>query len=132
MCLRKCAVFMVLALASATEEGHRANPIRKVVTMLQMMQKKVEAEGKKAKELYDKFACYCKTSESALDSSIQEANEKIPQLQSGIKEGTEQKTQLEDALVAHKSTRASAEDAISKATAMRQKDAKSFATESAQ
>jgi len=123
---------MALSSANALGEGSHANPIRKVVTMLQMMQKKVEAEGKKAKELYDKFACYCETSESALDKSIGGAEETIPQLESSIKEGTEQKTQLEDALVGHKSVRASAEEAIAKATAMREKDAKAFAKESSE
>ena len=36
-----------------------ANPIRKVVTLLQDMQKELEAEGKKEEELYNKFMCYC-------------------------------------------------------------------------
>ena len=36
-----------------------ANPIRKVVTLLQDMQKELEAEGKKEEDLYNKFMCYC-------------------------------------------------------------------------
>ena len=36
-----------------------ANPIRKVVTLLQDMQKELEAEGEKEEELYNKFMCYC-------------------------------------------------------------------------
>jgi len=132
MDMRKAVLLTVLAFTNATEQGYQANPIRKVVTMLQMMQKKVEAEGEKAQALYDKFACYCQTSEAALEKTIGEATEKIPQLQSGIKEGTEQKAQLEDTLVGHKSARASAEDAIAKATAMREKEAAAFAKESAQ
>jgi len=31
------------------------NPIRKVVAILQMMQNKVEADGKKAEAIFDKF-----------------------------------------------------------------------------
>jgi hypothetical protein len=45
-------LFFVLAsvtLASKSGVEVSANPIRKVVTMLQMMAKKVEAEGKKAR-----------------------------------------------------------------------------------
>jgi len=133
--LHKVVLFKIL-LASATGTtvtvGHRANPIRKVVNMLQMMQKKVEAEGEKSKELFEKFNCYCKTTEGELGKSIAEAEDKIPQLESTIKEGTEQKTQLEDELVAHKSDRAAAEEAIGKATAMREKEAKSFAKEEAE
>ena len=37
----------------------RANPIRKVVNMLQGMQKKVQAEGERDEALFDKFMCYC-------------------------------------------------------------------------
>ena len=36
----------------------RANPIRRVVNMLQAMQKKVVAEGEKEEELFQKFICY--------------------------------------------------------------------------
>ncbi len=35
------------------------NPIRKVVTLLQTMQKKVTEEGEAEAQLYKKFMCYC-------------------------------------------------------------------------
>jgi len=47
-----------LAHGSAVEVT--ANPIRKVVGMLQAMQTKITAEGAKEQELFDKFMCYCK------------------------------------------------------------------------
>merc|ERR1719171_2322357 len=62
-----------------------ANPIRKVVTMLQGMQKKITAEAEKEKELYDKFMCYCKNSGGDLNSGISAAETKIPTLGSDIK-----------------------------------------------
>ena len=52
------AVFALIALLSscssvqAVDQQMVANPIRKVVNMLQNMQKKVEAEGKKEADLY--------------------------------------------------------------------------------
>eukprot|EP00425_Heterocapsa_triquetra_P009464 CAMPEP_0195130618 /NCGR_PEP_ID=MMETSP0448-20130528/143541_1 /TAXON_ID=66468 /ORGANISM="Heterocapsa triquestra, Strain CCMP 448" /LENGTH=74 /DNA_ID=CAMNT_0040168535 /DNA_START=11 /DNA_END=232 /DNA_ORIENTATION=- len=72
---RLAAVLLLLALGAppaaaavaarasevAVAQNH-ANPIRKVVTMLQNMQMKVTEEGEKEKELYNKFMCYCKTS----------------------------------------------------------------------
>merc|ERR1711990_385319 len=78
--------------ASSTSSG--ANPIRRVVTMLQMMQKKVEAEGVKEKELYEKFVCYCKSSKETLAKSIEDAETKIPQVESDIKEAESEKAQL--------------------------------------
>ena len=54
----KTALLFALALPSqAAEEHAAANPIRNVVTMLQTMQKKVEAEGEREQELFDKFMC---------------------------------------------------------------------------
>merc|ERR1719159_307830 len=72
-----------------------ANPVRKVVTMLQMMMKKIEEEGVKEKELYDKFMCYCATADETLGKSIGDANTKIPQLESDIKEAVETKANLD-------------------------------------
>lgn len=51
----------------AESMSHKGNPIRKVVTMLQSMTKKVEAEGEKEQELYHKFMCYCKTGTGDLE-----------------------------------------------------------------
>merc|ERR1719235_2250238 len=48
--------------------------------------KKVEEEGEKEKELYDKYMCWCKTSGGALEKSIADANTQIPALASDIKE----------------------------------------------
>merc|ERR1719191_719895 len=84
------------AAKSASEQQLAANPIRKVVTMLQMMQKKVTAEGEKEKELYEKFVCYCKGSGAALSKSIADANTKIPAVQSEIEEGEAKMAQLKE------------------------------------
>merc|ERR1740117_2301570 len=85
---------------SANEAG-RANPIRKVVSMLQAMQKKVEAEGEKEKALFDKYMCYCKTGGAALAKSISDADTKVPQLGSDIKEGESKLAQLKEDIKAH-------------------------------
>merc|ERR1719359_104478 len=106
-----------------------ANPIRRVVTMLQMMQKKIEAEGKTAEELYEKFMCYCTTTEASLAASIEDAETRIPQLESDIKETVEMHAKLGQELVQHKADREEAEEDIAKATAIRDKEGKEFATE---
>ena len=35
------------------------NPIRRIVTLLQDMQKEIEAEGEKEEKAFNKFMCYC-------------------------------------------------------------------------
>jgi septal ring factor EnvC (AmiA/AmiB activator) len=122
------------AAASASNSNAEvgANPIRKVVTMLQTMQKKVEEEGKKEQDLYDKFMCYCKTNGGDLDGAIAAAETKIPQLGSDIKAAEEKKTQTEEDLKQAQTDRASAKEAIASATAIREKEAAAYAAEKAE
>jgi len=120
---------LALLLNGAEALEHRVNPIRKVVTMLQMMQNKVEADGKKAEALFDKFMCYCDNAETLLGGAITAAENKIPQLESAIKGDIALKKQLEADLKAHKADRAAAKAAIEKATAIREKEAAAYAKE---
>merc|ERR1719159_264998 len=94
------------------------------------MVKKVEAEGKKEAELFEKFMCYCKSGKASLGKSIADAEEKIPQLESDIKEAEATKTQLDSDLETHKADRETAKSDIAKATSMREKEASAFAKES--
>jgi len=114
------------------QEANRANPIRKVVTMLQSMQKKVEAEGKKEQELFDKYMCYCKTSGGDLTASISSAETKIPQVGSDIKEGEAKLAQLKEDLKQHQVDRSAAKAAIAEATTLREKEAAAYAKEAAE
>merc|ERR1719248_356051 len=114
--------------ASSTSAG--ANPIRKVVTMLQMMQKKVEAEGEKEKELFDKFMCYCKNSGGDLAKGIADSEDKVSELPSAIEEAEASLKQLKEDLKKAQTDRAAAKAAIAEATAIREKEAATFASES--
>jgi len=111
------------SVASQSDAELRTNPIRKVVTMLQDMQKTVEAEGIKEEELFDKFMCYCSGGEGQLAASIEQGNSQIGWLTRMIKLGASQKSQLEQDLVTHKADRAAAEQTMSASTELRNKDA---------
>merc|ERR1719262_226849 len=109
--MKSCAVLFALFALSAVQavevqqkEYSQANPIRKFVTMLQMMQNKVTAEGKKEEELMEKFLCYCETGVATLEKSIADA----------------------------KTSRADAKAALQKAGAIRDKEHKEFESESAE
>merc|ERR1719240_133255 len=116
------------AAASATEL--HANPIRKVVTMLQDMQKSVEEEGKKEEDLFDKFMCYCSNGDGALKSSIAEGKAQVEQLAASIERGTAEKSQLDQDVTGHKSDREEAQKVIKESTALREKEASEFAATS--
>jgi len=112
----------------ATENG--ANPIRRVVNMLQAMQKKCEEEGEKEKELYEKFICYCKTNTGELTASIAAAQTKIAELETQVAEDSAAKSQLDEELRNHKVDREEAQTALAGAKKIREKDAETYAKES--
>jgi len=98
--------------------------------MLQMMQNKVTAEGKKAEEIYDKFMCYCDNADTMLAGAIETAENKIPQLEAMVGKDIEMKKQLETDVKNHKADREAAKAAIGEATALREKEAATFAKDS--
>jgi len=126
---------LVLALAlpigssSETLSSH-ANPIRRVVTLLQKMQAQVTAEGKKEEDLFEKFMCYCKNGAGDLEASISAAEAKIGADGTALEEAEAQSAQLTKDLAEHKANRADAKEASAKATALRQKEAATYAKDS--
>jgi septal ring factor EnvC (AmiA/AmiB activator) len=113
-----------------TSEG-TANPIRKVVTMLQNMQNKVAAEGEKEEQLFEKFMCYCKSSDNKLALSISSGENKVSELGTSIEAHTAEKAQLEQELKDAKEGRAEAKSAMKAATALREKEEAGYSKDSA-
>merc|ERR1719482_2510334 len=79
------------------------------------MAKKVEAEGEKEEELFEKFMCYCKTGASTLGKSIADNDAKIPQLQSDIEADTAKLATTKVELEQHQTDRDAAKAAMAKA-----------------
>merc|ERR1719272_938871 len=118
---------LLVTLGGASEQQTTANPIRKVVNMLQAMQKKVTAEGEKEQELFDKFMCYCKNGDAALATSISAAEAKVPAVSADIAAAEAQVAQLKGDLKSHQTDRAAAKSAVAEATSIRGKEAAAFA-----
>jgi len=113
LCSWSCA-----ALTLQTE----ANPIRKVVTLLQDMQKEIEAEGEKEKGLYDKFMCYCDGNTDGMSKSAEEAAQSITELKSKLESEKAEKSQLDQELMQHKKDREAAKVDLDAATKIREKE----------
>mmetsp|Transcript_34450 Transcript_34450/g.53508 ORF Transcript_34450/g.53508 Transcript_34450/m.53508 type:complete len:723 (+) Transcript_34450:43-2211(+) len=131
--LSACSNSAVRAVEADKSQGAEvvsANPIRKVVTLLQTMAKKVEKEGEAEKELYDKFMCYCKNGAADLTVAISESNTKVPALQSDIEEAESTVLKLKQDLKQHTADRTAAESAMAEATSLREKEHAAFVTES--
>merc|ERR1719160_1785428 len=108
-----------------------ANPIRKIVTLLQNMQKEVEATGVKEKELFDKFMCFCSGSDGDLKKKAADATASIEELSAKLKSEEAEKVQLGQDLIAHKKDREGAASDIEEATMLREKEAAEYAAEKA-
>jgi len=117
-------------LKSLTAQSSNANPIRRVVTLLQKMQSQVMDEGKKEEDLHKKFQCYCKTGSGDLGASISAAESKFTQDTSSLDEAESQSAQLKMDLAQHEADRADAKDASAKATALRGKEAATYSKDS--
>jgi len=122
---------LLASTACASDDGHKVNPIRRVVTMLQMMQNKVAAEADKKEKIFENFMCYCSNADQTLGAAVDQATKKIPLLESSIEESTALKKQLESDLKAHQADRSSAKQTIAKATEIRAREAAAFAKTSA-
>merc|ERR1740121_2577770 len=112
--------------SQGAEQNAAVNPVRKVVTLLQMMQKKVTEEGEKEKGLYEKFRCYCKNGGGALEASISDAEAKIPQVGADIEAAVNDKKRTEEELKTSQTELAAAKAAMKEATAIREKEAAAF------
>jgi len=123
------AILLCAACANALDLESSANPIRRVVTMLQSMQKKIEAEAEKEKELYEKYMCYCKTSGGTLQESIAAGETKVPQLQASLDKNTAKKAQTDQEIKDHQVSRDEAKKALAAAIALREKEAAEFSKE---
>merc|ERR1719272_467618 len=129
--MKVALVALLVSLASvkgAQQQSEAlANPIRKVVTLLQKMVETVEAEGVKEKKMFETYMCWCSTGGSDLKKSIADSDTKVPAVQSDIEEGEAQLAQLKEDLAKARSERSAAKTAMSEATAIRGKEASAYA-----
>merc|ERR1719313_3031719 len=102
------------------------NPMRKIITMLQDMQKEVEREGVAEKEIFDKALCACENGEEELDKTIADSTASIEEWTAKTESGKAESAQLTQEVADHKTTAAQAESDLSEATTLREKEHKAF------
>jgi hypothetical protein len=129
--MRAVAVLLLAAGCNAVDSQMGANPIRKVVTLMQNMQKEIEAEGDKEKELFDKFMCYCSGGSDGLKKAIADAQAQSEELTAKIKSEEAEKSQIAQDLIDHKKDREQAGSDIEEATVLRNKEEAAYSAEKA-
>jgi len=117
----------VLAAATQSQAAAAENPIRRIVNLLQMMQKEVAEDGEKDEDTTEKFLCYCQTNDKTLAEGIAALEDQIPQIEASIKEAEAYAQSVDDELAQHKQDRADAKATIESATSQREKEAAEFA-----
>merc|ERR1719314_35462 len=128
MAIRTLLFLAALGLGSASvSDDAGANPIRKIVTLLQDMQKEIEAEGAKEKELFDKFMCYCNGNNGALQKAVADGQAAIEQLTAKGKSEAAEKATTAQELIGHKTDREQATADLAEGTMIREKEANEFA-----
>jgi regulator of replication initiation timing len=120
------------SLAAATTAAARENPVRKVVTLMQNLREEVEEEGRKDKELFDKFICYCADNTEKLQKSVEAANADIGEYEATIKELTGSNAALELEIKDVTRELEEAKKAIADATGVRTKEKAEFTKESSE
>merc|ERR1719407_467072 len=113
-------VLLAAGAANADKQAMGANPIRKIVTLLQNMQKEIEGEGAKEQELFDKFMCFCSGNNGDLTKKAADAKAAIEELSAKLKSEEAEKVQTAQELFAHKADRAGATTDIEEATMLRE------------
>jgi len=104
----------------------KQNPIRKIVTLMENMQKEIEAEGVKEKELFDKFMCFCETGRADLAKSADDAQAQNEAATSKHSAATSEKAQLEEDIKTHTGDLEAAQMDLAKATQIRDKEKAEF------
>jgi hypothetical protein len=123
------SALLCLLLSAAAASATQANPVRKVVQMLQAMQTKITKEGETEADLFEKFMCYCKSGSGDLSKSIGDAETKIPQLSSDLSSSEASLAETKEGLKQDQSDRSAAKAAMAEATGLREKENAAFVAE---
>merc|ERR1719446_491955 len=106
------------SLVIASREQTEANPIMKVVKMMEDMVTELEHEAEVEKDLFKKAGCACETGEAELTKVIEHETVNGPQLQSKIETESAEEKKLTEELAAHKDDKAKTEKSLAEAASM--------------
>jgi len=109
--------------------GAKNRPVAKVMTLLRDMLNELEQEAKSDEEVYDKLACWCETNDKEKAKSISDAEKKIKGLTNKIDELTATSARLNTEIENLEKEVAENQEALSKATALREKQLEEFSAE---
>lgn len=123
-----------IALTSMATAAHAAqgpNPIRRVVGLLQNLQKEIEEEGRAEEKAMAKFTCWCKTGGKDQATRQGELSSKIDSSSAAAESAAAAVEQLSSEVANHKSERKSNKEELAAANNDRKAEAEKYAKEHA-
>merc|ERR1719456_1050235 len=117
------------SLVAQQQKDQTSPAIAKVVTLIEELMNKVEADGRAEQKLYDKFACWCEKTTARKAAAIEEAKAKIEELTQLINELAGKRGTLGAEVAQLEKDVASTQEAIKDATAIRTKEQEEYLTE---
>jgi hypothetical protein len=104
------------AKAAAAADQSKMAAVDKVVSMLEDLQLQVLAEGEAEAATYNKFACFCKTTQKEKSEAIKTGKDDKASLSADIKKLSKERDDLDDKIAQLQEDIKKAEDAMEKAT----------------
>eukprot|EP00746_Dinoflagellata_sp_MGD_P002513 gnl/MRDRNA2_/MRDRNA2_104900_c0_seq1.p1 gnl/MRDRNA2_/MRDRNA2_104900_c0~~gnl/MRDRNA2_/MRDRNA2_104900_c0_seq1.p1 ORF type:complete len:780 (-),score=233.23 gnl/MRDRNA2_/MRDRNA2_104900_c0_seq1:128-2467(-) len=117
----------VTAKASSQVDAAKANPIRKILTMLEDMKSELEKEAKDEKDIFEEAMCLCKKGEKELNGVIFTSKGDIDRFTTKVETETALKQQLVSEVGAHKTDLEETTKTLEESAVIREKEAKEFA-----
>jgi len=117
--MRSLVFCLLFCGSSAVQE---VNPIRKIVTLMQDMQKEIQGQLDKEKELFERFMCICTNYPAELSETVETNQNTIKQLESKVEQESAEQKSLEQDLKGHYEDQSSAQKDLEKATSLREKE----------
>eukprot|EP00401_Gymnodinium_catenatum_P038019 CAMPEP_0117484712 /NCGR_PEP_ID=MMETSP0784-20121206/14595_1 /TAXON_ID=39447 /ORGANISM="" /LENGTH=723 /DNA_ID=CAMNT_0005279285 /DNA_START=93 /DNA_END=2264 /DNA_ORIENTATION=- len=122
------AAILVAAAASAAAPD---SPLGKVITLLQEMKTQVEGEAAGDQAAYDKYDCWCKTTDKEKTAVIEATTRTIAELTSFVEEAAAKAGQLKTEIEGLAADIAEDYDALNQATELRNEEKAAFDEENA-
>jgi septal ring factor EnvC (AmiA/AmiB activator) len=117
---------MLLVAVPAAALKVEANPIRKIVNLLEAMQKEIQVEGEKEKVVFDNFMCFCDNGAADLLKAANDANAANKAAVAKLEASSSEKAQLEGDIKTHTTDLETATADLEKATSIRDKEKAEF------
>jgi len=118
-----------LTISRDTQDG--ANPVAKVVKLLEEMKATAESEAKEDEEIYSKMDCWCRTNDGEKTEAIKVAEGRIEALSAAIETGTARAGELKVMISGLQDEMAEDQDALAQAVALREKEKADFEAQDA-